>query len=48
MEWISVLHDEYVIPGAGIGAWEPNSRVVHATARAFEGPYTKQVRHNES
>ena len=26
----------------GIGAWEPNSRVVHATAKTFAGPYTKQ------
>jgi hypothetical protein len=27
---------------SGIGAWEPNSRVVHATSQTFAGPYAKQ------
>eukprot|EP01043_Picozoa_sp_COSAG02_P031500 COSAG02_NODE_2059_length_9974_cov_6.226532_9_plen_149_part_00 len=30
------------VTSGGIGAWEPNSRVVHATAKTFEGPYAKQ------
>jgi hypothetical protein len=46
----SILQDEktklwhmfsaQMINDCGIGSWEPNSRVVHATASSYEGPYT--------
>ena len=36
------MYSAEMINDCGIGAWEPNSRVVHATSKTYQGPYTKQ------